>query len=51
MLLAAGAEIDMPLRAGWTALMIASQEGWVGTTRLLLEAGADVHVKNVHGST
>ena len=51
MLLAAGAEIDMPLTEGWTALMLASQKGWVSTVKLLLEAGADVHLKNVHGGT
>jgi serine/threonine-protein phosphatase 6 regulatory ankyrin repeat subunit B len=50
-LLAAGAEIDIPHREGWTALMIASQEGRTDAVRLLLEAGADVHLTTEQGGT
>lgn len=51
LLLAAGADVNMTDRFGYTALVWAAQEGQTETVTLLLEAGANKHVINCHGDT
>jgi ankyrin repeat protein len=50
-LIAAGADVDLQDRAGFTPLHFAAQQYAVDAVRLLLEAGATVDVPNEHGNT
>ncbi|GAA5968871.1 hypothetical protein JCM21900_000196, partial [Sporobolomyces salmonicolor] len=50
-LLAAGIDLDLPDRNGFTALHFAALYGRVAISRLLLEAGANPHARNLAGRT
>ena len=50
MLINAGAGLDLPEKAGWTALHFAAQKGAVMVADLLLAAGANPHVRSVGDS-
>ena len=50
-LLDRGADVDAKSAIGWTALMIASQEGRPSCISMLLDGGADVNAKNDNGVT
>ena len=44
-------QVDAENDNGDTALMIASKEGHVQASRLLIKSGADINKKNIHGDT
>eukprot|EP00757_Euglenozoa_sp_SAG-D1_P000018 gene18-11488_t len=46
MLLQAGADIQAKNEDGWTALMLACQNGHSNVVEMLLQAGADIQAKN-----
>lgn len=50
-LLDEGADPDIVDKGGWSAIHYASQRNDVQTIRLLLNAGANVHIKNDNGNT
>jgi len=50
-LLTAGARLNDRDREGNTALMLAAKYGRSDIVKLLLDAGADIHLKNSHGET
>lgn len=50
-LLAAGADVNVVNKYGWTPLMIASQYGNTSIIKILLEAGADINVRTPMGVT
>ena len=50
-LLAAGPRLNDRDREGNTALMLAAKYGRSDIVKILLDAGADVHLKNTHGET
>ena len=50
-LIAAGARLNDRDREGNTALMLAAKYGRSDIVKILLDAGADVHLKNSHGET
>jgi len=45
------ADPNGPGGGNWTLLMIASYDGFTGTVKLLLEAGADVNIRNKEGAS
>ncbi|MBI4689569.1 MAG: ankyrin repeat domain-containing protein [Nitrospirae bacterium] len=45
----AGADVNAHNKSGFTALRIASAEGYTDITKLLIEAGADVDTKGRGG--
>lgn len=50
-LLAAGASVDSASNDGWTPLMEATHFGYSAVVRLLLDGGANIELKNIHGQT
>jgi len=51
MLIKAGADLDRTDIFGWTALMVATREGYADVVRVLLEAGADRLLESNKGNT
>jgi ankyrin repeat protein len=47
----AGADVNLPQEAGWTALHQAAHRGWTEVVRLLLSRGADRQARNAEGKT
>ena len=50
-LLEAGADVNLPSKNGWTPLMKAAFFGHDKIVQTLLEAGAEVRVRDMHGRT
>ena len=50
-LLDAGADVNLPQEAGWTALHQAAHRGWTDVVRLLLSRGADRQARSAEGKT
>ena len=50
-LLKAGADVNMVVNMGYTALMYAAQSGSHSCVKLLIQAGADVNITNIDGNT
>lgn len=46
-----GSSSESGVRGGWTALIIAAQEGNADIVKVLLQKGADVNIKDVNGDT
>lgn len=46
-----GAEIDHQTKKGYTALMKASQNGYTEIVLILMDRGANLNLKNIHGAT
>ena len=46
MLITAKCQVNIQRKNGFTALLVAAQEGHCGIVRILLEAKADVNMKN-----
>jgi len=51
MLITAGADVNAKITGGYTALMLASQKGYLEIVKLLITAGADVNAKITGGYT
>jgi len=51
LLLNKGADINAQDEGGGTALMVATQPGYLNEVKILLEKGADVNAKDVNGTT
>ncbi|MEG4169611.1 MULTISPECIES: ankyrin repeat domain-containing protein [unclassified Microcoleus] len=51
LLLAAGADVNVRTKKGWTALANAAVSGSIRAVKLLLEAGADINAKDIGGYT
>ena len=51
LVLDAGAYVDDENDDGWTALLLASSNGYASCVKLLLDAGADVNAKDNDGDT
>jgi ankyrin repeat protein len=51
LLLKHGANVDAKTKTGWTPLMDASHDGYIGCMKILIEHGADVNVRNKGGWT
>jgi ankyrin repeat protein len=46
-----GAKLNLQDEDGWSAVQLAARQGSFGTVVMLCEAGADVYLKDKHGST